>query len=98
MHRTVRTCNDLVTNLCVQFGPLYCVGCTSCTTVLQEVRGLDSDLDGRLGFGFDLPLLLLPSSPSPSRNCSHSGGLVHFRHSTNRTSWFCGSLCYDRAL
>ena len=53
MHHTDRTCDALVTNLCVLVGPLFRVGRTSRPTVLAEVRGLDDDLDGRLGFEFD---------------------------------------------
>ena len=65
---------------------------------LPEARGIEGDLGCQLGFGFDLPLLLLPSSPIQSRNCTHSGVPLHVRHSTNRTSWFCNSICAHRAL
>ena len=86
MHCTVCTCDALMTNRCVLVGPLFHVVRTSCPTVVPEIRGIEGVFIGRQGFGFDLPLPLLPSSPSQSRNCSHSGVLVHFRHSVNRTS------------
>ena len=63
-----------------------------------EAREFENELDGRLSFRFDLNLLLLPSSQSQNRNCSHSRVLVHFRHARNRTSGICGSLCTHRAI
>ena len=86
------------TNPSILVGPLFRVGCTSCPILIPVVRGIVGDLDGRLNLGFDLPLLLLSSSPSKSWDRSHSGILVHFHHSTNRTSWFYDSLWARRAL
>ena len=77
-----RSCDEIVRS---RQSTLY-VDRTSCATVVLNVHGIEGDLKSRLDFRFDLPLLLLASSPSQSRNCSHAGVAVHFRHSTNRTS------------
>ena len=98
MGRTVRTYDALLTNLCALAGPPIHVSRPSCQNVLSEIRGFVYNLGGHLGFGFDLPMLLLPSSTSQNRNNSHSSAPVHFRHSTIRASWFFGSLFAHRAL
>ena len=77
MRRTVHTCDFLSTNPFVLVGLLSHVALKSCPTVVAKVRRIEDDLDGR-GFECDLPLLQISSSPNQSRNCSHSGVLVHF--------------------
>ena len=98
MHRTVSKYDVFVTNLSVLVGTHFHVGRTSYLILVPVVYEIVGDLDGRLGFGSELFLLLLPSSPIQRRNRSHSCVLVRFRHLSNRTSWFCGSLCAHRAL
>ena len=98
MHRTVSKYDVFVTNLSVLVGTHFHVGRTSYLILVPVVYEIVGDLDGRLGFGSDLPLLVFPSSPIQKRSRSPSGGRVNFHHSTNRTSWFCGSFCARRSL
>ena len=98
MHRTVRECDTFVTNLRVLVRPLFRV-CLMCgPTNSLELCARKVYIDGRISFEFDLPLLLIPSVPCQSRNFSHTYVLVHFRCSTNRTSWSYGSLYAHEAL
>ena len=93
MRRTIRTFDVRVKNLYVRVDLFFHVVHTSCPILIPKARGIVSDLDARLDVVFDLPLLLLPSSPNLSRNRSHSGAPVRFRHWTSLTSWFYDLFC-----